>query len=167
MFWLATSKLKLAFPHILMKLLMYQTKIHVRRLHRAYYHLSWSQQMKSDKTKKTQNKLFYQGKKCFKASSVTLSASFLFLQPPQHICMKKINLYKQNVTMDEASSIRALKCFIGPSVKGPELLAATAWPVTPTPTHPGQKQDTMPHPCWGGKEGPSRGAARKQLQAWR
>lgn len=46
--------------------------------------------------------------------------------PPQHICMKKINLYKQNVTMDKASSIRALKCFIGPSVKGPELLAATA-----------------------------------------
>lgn len=110
----------------------------------------WQNQQKHRKS------FFYQGKKCFKASSVTLSASFLFLQPPQHICMKKINLYKQNVTMDEASpSIRALKRFIGPSVKGPELLA-TSWPVTLTPTHPGQGAGTQCHTHAGeGKRDPA------------
>lgn len=120
-----------------MKLLMYQTKIHVRRLHRAYYHPSRSQQMRSDKTKKFTEKAFLSRKKRFKASSDTLSASFLFLQPPQHICMKKIELYEQNVTTDEASlSIRSLKHFTGPSVRA---RAACCYSLT---------CDTNTHPPW-------------------
>lgn len=131
----ATSKLKPALPHVLMKLLMYQTKIHVRRLHRAHYHPSWSQQMRSDKTEKFTEKAFLSRKTCFKASSDTLSASLLFLQPPQHICMKKVKLYKENVTTEEASlSIRPLKHFIGPSVRA---RAAWCYSLTcVTSTHP-------------------------------
>lgn len=68
-----------------MKLLMYQTKILVRRLHRAHYHPSWSQQMRSDKTEKFTEKAFLSRKTCFKASSDTLSKFALPPTPPAYL----------------------------------------------------------------------------------
>lgn len=164
MFWSATSKLKLAFPHILMKLLMYQTKIHVRRLHRAYYHPSWSYQMTSDKTQKFIEKAFLSRQKCFKASSITLWANLLFLQPPLPAYSHEEN--KQNVTTDEASLyIRALKHFREPSVRA---RAACCYSLTcDTNTHPPWwRSRTMPHPCCKGQEGPRRSIGRTQAQGW-
>lgn len=118
MLWSATSKLKLAFPHVLMKLLMYQTKIHVRRLHRAYYHPSWSQQMTSDKTEKFKEKAFLSRKKNASRHQALFSQqAFSSSNPPAYL-HEENKLYKQNVTIDEASlSSRALQHFIESCVR--------------------------------------------------
>lgn len=116
------------------------------------------------KPKNLQKKLFYLGKNTSRHQALLSQQVFSSSNPPpQHICMEKINLRKQNVTTAEASlSIRPLKHFIGPYVRA---RAAGWYSLTcDTNTHPPWSRSRTrchTHAGEGKRDPPSRGVKQK------
>lgn len=109
MFWLATSKLRLAFPQVLRNLLTYQTKIHQRRLGSILSSFiipaneKW-QNLKVYRRKKKKGGFYHENKNASQRQVLLSQHVFLPHPPsrPRQICIKK----KKIITCTNKTSLQ-------------------------------------------------------------
>lgn len=92
MFWLATGKLRLAFPQVLRNLLMYQTKKNTKEGYREHIIILHDpSKWEVTKLKNLQKKLFYQENKNASRRQVLLSQHVFSSNPPGKSARRKKN----------------------------------------------------------------------------